>query len=141
MAFTRPRLTIEGAQKRARIVQLRNQRWSFSEIGADVGLTPQRCGQLYAQALAMIPAKSIDEHRIEAGTLCDQAVKDLLTIATDVKTGLRHRIDSWCAIKVWEEHRARILGTNAPMKTEILTLSSIDEQIAALEVELNERTP
>jgi hypothetical protein len=136
MAFSRPRMTPEGAQKRAKVVELRAKRWSFAEIGTEIGLTPQRCGQLYAQALAMIPAKSVDEHRQEAGTLCDQAVRDLLVIATDVKTGLRYRIDSWCAIKVWEEHRARILGTNAPTRTEVLTLSGIDQQIADLELEL-----
>jgi hypothetical protein len=98
VAFSRPRMTAEGAQKRARVVELRAQRLSFSEIGAEVGLTPQRCGQLYAQALAMIPMRNVDEHRAEAGELADQAVRDLLTIAMDVRAGLRNRIDAWLAI-------------------------------------------
>jgi hypothetical protein len=136
VAFSRPRLTPEGAQKRAKVVELRAKRWSFAEIGAEVGLTGQRCGQLYRQTLAEIPMRNVDEHRAEAGELADKAVKDLLTIAMDVKAGLRNRIDAWLAIARWEEHRARLLGTLAPLRTEIMTLGGIDAEIARLEVEL-----
>jgi hypothetical protein len=97
MAFSRPRLTLEGAQKRSRIVELRAKRWSFAEIGVELGLSGQRCGQLYAQALAMIPMRNVDEHRAEATELADLAVRSLIFIATDVKAGLRNRIDAWLA--------------------------------------------
>ena len=134
MAFTRPRMTPEGAQKRARVVELRAKRWSFAAIGAEVGLTGQRCGQLYRQALAEIPMRNVDEHRAEAGELADAAVKDLVRIATDVKAGLRYRIDTWLAIARWEEHRCRLVGSLAPLRTEIQTIGSIDAEIARLEL-------
>jgi hypothetical protein len=117
-------------------VELRAKRWSFAEIGAEVGLTGQRCGQLYRQTLTEIPLRNVDEHRVEAGELADQAVRNLLTIAMDVRAGLRNRIDAWLAVARWEEHRARLLGTNAPLRTEIMTLGGIDAEIARLEIEL-----
>jgi hypothetical protein len=129
-------LTPELAQRRARVVELRSKRWTFAEIGRELSVTEQRAWQLYRATLAAAPMKSVDEHRHEAGTLADAAVKNLLTIATDVKAGLRSRIDAWSVIRSWEEHRAKLYGTNAPVRTEVLTISSIDQQIVELELEL-----
>jgi hypothetical protein len=129
-------LTVTDAERRAKVVELRSRRWTFDAIGTELAITGQRAGQLYRAALAAIPARNVDEHRVEASELADLAVKGLLTIATDVRAGLRYRIDAWLAIARWEEHRARLLGTNAPIRTEVLTLSGIDQQIQQLELEL-----
>jgi hypothetical protein len=139
MAVRNRGLTPELAERRARVVDLRSRRWTFAEIGGELGVSEQRAWQLYRATLAAAPMKSVDEHRHEAGTLADAAVKNLLTIATDLKAGLRSRIDAWSVIRSWEEHRAKILGTNAPVKSEIMTLGSIDSEIAKLELELGAR--
>jgi hypothetical protein len=133
-------LTLTDAERRARVVELRSRRWTFEMIGTELDITGQRAGQLYRAALAAIPARNVDEHRAEASEMCDQAIRELLSIAKDPKAGLRHKIDSWHCIRSWEEHRARILGTNAPIRTEVMTLSNIDQQIAELEAELERTT-
>jgi len=135
MAF-RSRVTPESMHKRARVVELRSERWSFGQIGRELGLTSQRCGQIYRQTLAEIPMRCVDEHRTEAAEFADKMIKDLLTIVTDIKVGTRSRIDACSVIRSWEEHKAKLYGTYAPLRTEVMTISSIDSAIAELEREL-----
>jgi hypothetical protein len=134
------RITAHGAQQRTRIVQLRTQNLAWAEIAAEVGLSMSRAHALYQDALTRMPIASIDEHRAQDGAVIEKAIAALMTIATDAKSGLRHRIDSWLAIERFLDRRARLFGLDAPLKHEVLTISSLDQQIMELEAEL-ERTP
>jgi hypothetical protein len=127
----------EAMHKRAKVVELRARRWSFSEIGAELGLTGQRCGQLYREALAAIPLHNVDEHRAESIELSDRMVKNLLVITEDPRITARGRIDASAVIRAWEEHKAKTCGTYAPTRTEIMTISTLDQQIMQLEAELS----
>jgi hypothetical protein len=87
-----------------------------------------------------MPIASIDEHRAQDGAVIEKAIAALMSIATDAKSGLRHRIDSWLAIERFLDRRARLFGLDAPLKHEVLTIGNLDQQIMELEAEL-ERTP
>jgi hypothetical protein len=130
------RLTPEAMHKRARVVALRARRWSFSEIGSELGLTGQRCGQLYREALAEIPMHDVDELRADSIELSNRMVKNLLVIAENENASERCRIDASAVIRSWEEHKAKTCGTYVPTKTEITTISALDQQIQQLELEL-----
>jgi hypothetical protein len=136
VAFSRARVIPEAMHKRAKVVELRTRKMSFAEIGAEMGLTSQRCGQLYRQALADIPTHNVDEHRTEALEFADRMIAKLLGITGDAKAGIRSRIDAISIIRSWEEHKAKLVGSYAPLRTEVMTISSIDAEIAKLELEL-----
>jgi hypothetical protein len=98
----------------------------------------QRAGQIYKKALAERVDLSVDEHRAEQSELIarPEGIRELRAIANGPKAGLRYKIDSWLAIVRYLERAAKLHGTDAPMRTEIMTISSIDQQIAELEAEL-----
>jgi hypothetical protein len=62
-----------------------------------------------------------------------------MSIATDNTTSARTRVEAWSAIRGWAEHKARLLGLDAPKTHAVLTLDAIDAQIATLEAELGVR--
>jgi hypothetical protein len=139
MATTRRRLTQEQAGRRARVVELRRSRMTFDEIGHQLGITSQRAGRIFHDALAALPRHGIDELRVEETELIDHAVNSLMGIATDSNTSDRTRVEAWSAIRGWAERKARLLGLDAPKTHAVLTLDAIDAQIATLEAELGVR--
>jgi len=139
MATTRRRLTPEQAERRARVVELRRSRLTFDAIGHQLGISSQRAGRIFSDALAALPRHGIDELRVEETELIDHAVNSLMTIATDNTTSARARVEAWAAIRRWAERKARLLGLDAPKTHAVLTLDAIDAQIAALEAELGLR--
>jgi hypothetical protein len=83
MATVRRRLTREQAERRARVVELRRSRMTFNEIGHQVGLSSQRAGRIFHDALAALPRYGVGELRAEETELIDRAVNSLMGIATD----------------------------------------------------------
>jgi len=132
----RRQLTPGQAQIRATVVELRRQRFTWSEIGTRLDITGQRAGQLYRSALAAIVVPCVDELRAEEGELIDMAVNRLLTIAEDDTVSPRTRVEAWTAIRGWSERRARLFGLDAPAGHQVLTLEVLDAEIAALSAEL-----
>ena len=134
-----PRRTEDGMLKRARVLELRRQRWTFVDIAEELGLSRQRAQQLYDSALAEFPAANLEEHRAEELVLIDDATRHLMTIAKDQKASHHARIEAWNSIRGWAERKARLLGLDAPERHEVITVAQIDREIARLTAELSDR--
>lgn len=133
---TARRLTPEGAARRARIVQMRRAKLSWREIGDREGISSTMASRIYREALAEVPAHQIDEHRAEELEFYDLAVNRLLTIAMNTAESGRTRVEAWNSIRGWAERKAKLLGLDAPQRTEVITLTAIDAEIRKLEAEL-----
>lgn len=130
-----PRTTLtpeETEQRKRAIVQARRAREPFDSIGATHGITPQRANQIYWAALKEIPNQDVVQHRAEEAELIDRATSALLAIAEDPDVHARSRIEAWSAVRGWCEHKARLLGLNAPVRREITVLSEsvVDQALA-----------
>lgn len=134
--MTRKRLTPAAAARRAEIVKMRRARLTFAQIGQRLGITPQRCGQIYRAALADVPAEELDEHRVEELDLIDLASNQLMAIASGAKASNRDRIEAWNAVCRWAERKTRLLGLDQPQRHAVMTLDSITAEIQRLEAEL-----
>lgn len=124
----------DTAVRKARVVELRRQRVAWAEIAREVGVNERRAHRLYDEALADIPARHVDEHRAEELLLVDDAVNNLMVIATDQYVSPRNRIEAWSTIRAWAERKAKLLGLDAP--TQVVTIDKVDQEIKALEREL-----
>lgn len=124
--------TITAAERRAKVVQLKRTKLSFAEIGRQLGITGQRAGQLYREALAQIPRMAVEEHRVEEQELYDTAIHQLMKIATSVTTTPKVKVEAWAAIRGYAERKAKLLGLDAPSKHEVISLDAIDREIAEL---------
>ncbi|MCD2193501.1 hypothetical protein LQ327_08910 [Actinomycetospora endophytica] len=120
---------IEHAQRAAHIVELRTKKWSFPMIAKEVGLSRQRCQQLYEKALVEAPNLKVDEMRTEEGELLDMAVRELLAIAMDPKQSGRTRIEAWNSIVKASERKSKLFGLDAPTKHEVWTLDELDREL------------
>ena len=112
---------------------------TFDALGHQLGISSQRAGHIFHDALAALPRYGIDELRAEETELIDHAVNSLMTIATGNNALARTRVEAWSATRGWAERKARLLGLDAPKTQAVLTLDAIDAQIAALEAELGLR--
>jgi hypothetical protein len=113
------RRTAEQAERIRQIIELRRQRVPVHEIAERFGVTPGRISQLYGQALREIPAASVEMHRAEEIALADDATRALLQLAGDDDVTPRTRIEAWTSARGWAEHKARVIGLNAPTKVEV----------------------
>jgi len=130
----------ESAERMAQIVAMRRQRMTQDAIARKLGISQQRVSQLYSQALAMIPAQQVDEHRIEELTLIDDAIADLLDMAHDHDRP-RTAVEAWNSIRGWAERKAKLLGLDAPTQFEHLTIDAIDAELRMLKAEMGELPP
>lgn len=137
----RTQVTEDTARKREQVVQMRRARLSFAEIGKRLGISGQRAGQIYREALAEIPRQAVHEHRMEELELVDTAMNRLMAIAADATVTPRTRVDAWSAIRMWSEHKARLLDLYPPTKSrvEVVTQDQIEAAIEDLERQITER--
>lgn len=139
----RPKL-IETAALKARIVELRTASYKWREIAEAVDRSIPYCHNLYFQALAEVPADQVVQARQEECQLVESAVHNLLKMATDDSVTARTRVEAWNSIRGWSEHRAKMVGLNAPVKSQVLHISEsqVDEELKRLEAQiaLNERS-
>ena len=121
------------------MVQLRRDRASFREIGAELGISPQAAWKAYQKALREVPVADVETLRLEELELVDFAINDLLKLALDHRKP-RYSVESWNTICRWSERRARLMGLDAPARKaiEVLTQDVIDKEIERLAVELAE---
>lgn len=113
------KITAEGFERRARVVELRQQRWSYEQIGAELGVTAQRAHQLWRDGIARVPLAKIDEIRTEEIEFTDTAIRNLMRIARDPDTTARTRVEAWSAIRGWAERRAKLTGIDAPKQVAV----------------------
>ena len=138
--MARPR-SPETAALSKRVVELRRQRWSFAAIGDEVGCSAPHAHRTYYAALAAIPATEVTAARDEETQLIDDAVRDLMGIAFDGEVSPRTRVEAWSSVRGWSEHRARVLGLNAPTKVAVnhTAESDFDRAWADLTAAMEER--
>lgn len=132
----------ESAQRKAQIVAMRRKRMPFDAIAAHFDISAPRAHELYWQAVREVPNQQVAEHRAEESDLIDRAVNNLLSIAeSDEDVSPRTRVEAWSAIRGWCEHKARLLGLNAPTRKEVtvLTEDAVDAALRKLEEEHAEK--
>jgi hypothetical protein len=131
---TTAQATMSAAERRAQVVQLKRTKLSFAEIGRRLGITGQRAGQLYREALAQVPRMAVEEHRVEELELYDTAIHQLMRIASsqDPTVTPRTKVEAWTAIRGFAERKAKLLGLDAPARHEVISLDAIDAEIAEL---------
>lgn len=129
----------EQQERKALIVKARRDRTPWDAIAATWDITPQRAHQIYRAALDEFPAVQVAEHREEETGLIDRAIVNLLAIAEDDSptASQRTRVEAWSAIRGWCEHKARLLGLNAPVRREVTVLSEsvVDQALAEVAAE------
>lgn len=107
-----------AAEQQAKVLQLRRQRLTFADIGAQLGFTAQRAHQIYTAALKAIPAQEVEQHRAEELTLIDDAIANLWPIAHNHKQP-RTAVEAWNTIRGWAERKARLLGLDVPTRVSV----------------------
>lgn len=103
----------------ARIVELRAARVPFRDIARELGISHQRCQQIYADTLAKIPVPHVNQHREEEKELADTVVRELLVIARDKSEFASVRVKAYDSLIRMAERKARLLGLDAPVKREL----------------------
>jgi hypothetical protein len=131
-------ITPEVAERRARVVELRRDRWTWDAIGDDLGVSRQRARQIYDEALNEVTAAQVTEHRHEEGELIDRAVRELLCIAEGPEVNPRTRLEAWNSIRGWSEYRSKLYGLFAPSKSsvEVLTRDAFTADLERMAAEL-----
>jgi len=128
-----PRPTPARIERWTRAIELRDQGKDFATIGRELGVGTTRAFELYTQALReCAPSPRTYQHKQEQLRRCDDAARRLLELeaATHVSRP-RTAVEALAALRGWEEHRARLLGTYAPAKKAI---SVIDEDVLDAEI-------
>jgi len=123
--------TEEQAQIDTEALRLRSRGYTYQQIADQMDCSKPTAYARVQRALAAIPAEAVDEYRRLEGERLD----GLLAIATHQafsKNSL-HAIDRCLAIM---DRRAKLLGLDAPIKTEVITLDYIQQEIQRLEAEL-----
>ena len=114
-------------------LKYRSRGYTYQQIADTMGCSKPTAFARVKRALAAIPAEAVDEYRRLEGERLD----NLLAIATHqamTKKSL-FAIDRCLAIM---DRRAKLLGLDAPIKTEVITLDYIQQEIARLEATLGE---
>lgn len=127
---------IHAADLRQRVIQLRRERHTFAEIGRELGTSTTRAYNIYRQALALIPAADIEEHRAESLQLIDDQQQMLISVIERTKiTAPRTATESSRVMSVWEERKARLLGLDMPTRTEHRIISAEETEYSIRELE------
>jgi hypothetical protein len=113
-------------------------RWTFAQIGAELGVTRQRAHRIWQTALEKAPAPRIHEYRKEAVQFADQRVQELIALQRQPGTAGRTYAELERQIILWEERKAKVLGIDAPTRKEInvITSDAIDAEIRRLTTEM-----
>jgi len=114
-------------------LKYRSRGYTYQQIADTMGCSKPTALARVRRALAAIPAEAVDEYRRLEGERLD----NLLAIATHqamTKKSL-FAIDRCLAIM---DRRAKLMGLDAPVRTEVITLDYIQAEIQRLEATLGE---
>jgi hypothetical protein len=149
----------KGPVRDSQAVRLKALGWSMEEIAEHLGFNPEngvvRVGAAIRRGLANTVRVARDEQRLlemqsldELERACwlelrarhilvsnGRVVRDLDDEPLDDDRFALETIDRIIKIK---EVRAKMLGLNAPTRSEVLTIDSVESEIIRLEAELNE---
>lgn len=123
--------TEEQAHIDTEALRLRSRGYTYQQIADQMDCSKPTAYARVQRALAAIPAEAVDEFRRLEGERLD----GLLAIALHkaYTQNSMTAIDRCLAIM---DRRAKLLGLDAPIKTEVITLDYIQQEIQRLEAEL-----
>jgi hypothetical protein len=124
--------TADAAIKDREALELRNLGWTYQRIADHLSVSVSTAFDRVQRAVRNIPAEAVDEHRRIEGERMDNLLATYMpqALAGDVKS-------ADFVLKVLDR-RAKLLGLDAPTKTEVITLDAIDAEIRRLETQLGE---
>jgi hypothetical protein len=116
------------AQRDAKVIELRRANWQWADIGAEVGLTAQRCHQIFEAFRLDIPNSVAESYRAEELDLLARGIRDLLVMAMNSAVSERTRAELWKEVRMHSESRRKLLGLDAPVKREVEIWDSSSEE-------------
>lgn len=117
-------------------LKLRSLGWTYQRIADHVGVTKATAYNRVQRALSAIPAEAVDEFRRLEMERLDTILAIAMDKALSNDKGALFAIDRVLAI---QERRAKLMGLDAPVKTQVITLDYIEAEIMRLEAELGEQ--
>lgn len=137
-------VSMETTEQMRRIVEMRDQDMTFTQIGKTIGIHKTNAFRQYrrALALAITPTVTVHRDRVRAGYLADlERLDDLFADAVDGK-------DLQAAVGAIRERRrifdslAKLDGLTAPTRrvVEVITEDTVDAAIRTLEQQLADRS-
>jgi len=127
--------TEEQAHLDTKALRLRSLGMSYQAIADQMGVTKATAYNRCQRALAAIPAEAVDEFRRLEGQRLDLLLEKAMDKALSEEKGALFAIDRVLAIM---DRRAKLMGLDAPIKTEVITLDYIQSEIQRLEITLGE---
>jgi hypothetical protein len=127
--------TEEQAHLDTAALRLRSLGYSYQAIADQQGTTKATAYNRCQRALAAIPAEAVDEFRRLEGQRLDLLLEKAMDKALSEEKSALFAIDRVLAIM---DRRAKLMGLDAPIKTEVITLDYIQQEIARLEATLGE---
>lgn len=145
-----------GRDRDAEALRLKALGWTLQEIADQLKLTgdgPKRATAAIKRAMAVMVRFAGEEHRLLEMTSLDELeaacwrelrarhvlVQQGRVVLTDEGKAVnddRFILETVDRIIKIKDQRARLLGLNAPTKSEVLTIDSVDAEIKRLEAEL-----
>jgi hypothetical protein len=108
---------------------------SYQAIADQMGVTKATAYNRCQRALAAIPAEAVDEFRRLEGQRLDLLLEKAMEKALSEEKSSMFAIDRVLAIM---DRRAKLMGLDAPVRTEVITLDYIQAEIQRLEATLGE---
>jgi hypothetical protein len=127
--------TEEQAHIDTAALRLRSLGFSYQAIADQTGVTKATAYNRCQRALAAIPAEAVDEFRRLEGQRLDLLLEKAMEKALSEEKGALFAIDRVLAIM---DRRAKLMGLDAPVRTEVITLDYIQAEIQRLEATLGE---
>ena len=127
--------TEEQAHLDTAALRLRSLGFSYQAIADQMGVTKATAYNRCQRALAAIPAEAVDEFRRLEGQRLDLLLEKAMEKALSEEKGALFAIDRVLAIM---DRRAKLMGLDAPVRTEVITLDYIQAEIQRLEATLGE---
>ena len=125
--------TEEQAHIDTEALRLRSRGYTYQQIADNMGCSKPTAFERVKRALAAIPAEAAEEYRRLENDRLDTLQAIAMHEAVTKKS--MQAIDRVLHIM---DRRAKLLGLDAPTRTEIITLDAIDAEIRKLENQLGE---
>jgi len=127
--------TEEQAHLDTAALKLRSLGMSYQAIADQMGVTKATAYNRCQRALAAIPAEAVDEFRRLEGQRLDLLLEQAMEKALSGDKGSLFAMDRVLAIM---DRRAKLMGLDAPVRTEVITLDYIQAEIQRLEATLGD---
>lgn len=141
-----PAAKLAAQERAAEIMSLKRRGHSFAAIGSKFGISAPRVYAIWKQTLDAIPVPNVEALRAESVERLDDILTRCHAVLEDLNPVIRDgQIFSFKdqalllsvlkEIRQTEAQRARLLGLDAPVKTENTTTASVRYEVVGVNVE------